>query len=71
MKKLKDMGASASAVGPRRKLMHAIDCFCQPFRVGAYSEKENVYKLRVEILSGFRAPEPPRKSKSLHRKSSP
>ncbi|KAM2568332.1 hypothetical protein TB2_008584 [Malus domestica] len=30
MKKLKDMGASASAVGPRRKLMHAIDCFCQP-----------------------------------------
>lgn len=28
MKKLKDMGANA--VGPRRKLMHAIDCFCQP-----------------------------------------
>lgn len=29
MKKLKDMGANA--VGPRRKLMHAIDCFCQPY----------------------------------------
>ncbi|XP_004303425.1 PREDICTED: uncharacterized protein LOC101310237 [Fragaria vesca subsp. vesca] len=28
MKKLKDMGANA--VGPRRKLMHAIECFCQP-----------------------------------------
>ncbi|KAH7512297.1 hypothetical protein FEM48_Zijuj12G0075700 [Ziziphus jujuba var. spinosa] len=28
MKKLKDMGAVA--VGPRRKLMHAIDCICQP-----------------------------------------
>lgn len=28
MKKLKDMGANA--VGPRRKLMHAIDCLCQP-----------------------------------------
>ncbi|KAL2458435.1 uncharacterized protein Fot_55705 [Forsythia ovata] len=28
MKKLKDMGAVA--VGPRRKLMHAIDCLCQP-----------------------------------------
>ncbi|XP_027352414.1 uncharacterized protein LOC113863155 [Abrus precatorius] len=28
MKKLKDMGASA--VGPRRKLIHAIDCVCQP-----------------------------------------
>ncbi|KAL8039908.1 hypothetical protein ABFX02_10G067200 [Erythranthe guttata] len=28
MKKLKDMGADA--VGPRRKLMHAIDCLCQP-----------------------------------------
>ncbi|XP_057973401.1 uncharacterized protein LOC131161573 [Malania oleifera] len=29
MKKLKDMGADA--VGPRRKLMHAIDCLCQPY----------------------------------------
>ncbi|KAI5679701.1 hypothetical protein M9H77_00928 [Catharanthus roseus] len=29
MKKLKDMGAVA--VGPRRKLMHAIDCLCQPY----------------------------------------
>lgn len=29
MKKLKDMGAVA--VGPRRKLMHAIDCICQPY----------------------------------------
>lgn len=29
MKKLKDMGANA--VGPRRKLMHAIDCLCQPY----------------------------------------
>lgn len=29
MKKLKDMGADA--VGPRRKLMHAIDCICQPY----------------------------------------
>ncbi|GAV57271.1 SAM_2 domain-containing protein [Cephalotus follicularis] len=29
MKKLKDMGADA--VGPRRKLMHAIDCVCQPY----------------------------------------
>ncbi|XXG81078.1 hypothetical protein AAC387_Pa09g1797 [Persea americana] len=28
MGKLKDMGANA--VGPRRKLMHAIDCLCQP-----------------------------------------
>lgn len=28
MKKLKDMGANA--VGPRRKLIHAIDCVCQP-----------------------------------------
>ncbi|KAI4300623.1 hypothetical protein L6164_033978 [Bauhinia variegata] len=28
MKKLKDMGASA--VGPRRKLIHAIECVCQP-----------------------------------------
>lgn len=28
MDKLKDMGADA--VGPRRKLMHAIDCLCQP-----------------------------------------
>ncbi|PIN06817.1 hypothetical protein CDL12_20625 [Handroanthus impetiginosus] len=28
MKKLKDMGADA--VGPRRKLMHAIDCVCEP-----------------------------------------
>ncbi|PON82397.1 Mitogen-activated protein kinase kinase kinase [Trema orientale] len=28
MKKLKDMGANA--VGPRRKLMHAMDCICQP-----------------------------------------
>ncbi|KAE9585329.1 putative NAD(+) ADP-ribosyltransferase [Lupinus albus] len=29
MKKLKDMGASA--VGPRRKLIHAIECVCQPY----------------------------------------
>ncbi|KAL4310377.1 hypothetical protein GQ457_01G014530 [Hibiscus cannabinus] len=29
MQKLKDMGADA--VGPRRKLIHAIDCVCQPF----------------------------------------
>ncbi|KAE8726617.1 Sulfotransferase 17 [Hibiscus syriacus] len=29
MQKLKDMGAHA--VGPRRKLIHAIDCICQPF----------------------------------------
>ncbi|GAB2295771.1 hypothetical protein Dimus_029926 [Dionaea muscipula] len=29
MKKLKDMGAHA--VGPRRKLIHAIDCLCQPY----------------------------------------
>ncbi|KAF7851994.1 hypothetical protein BT93_L1688 [Corymbia citriodora subsp. variegata] len=29
MKKLKDMGAAA--VGPRRKLMHAIDCVCDPY----------------------------------------
>ncbi|GMH23026.1 hypothetical protein Nepgr_024869 [Nepenthes gracilis] len=29
MKKLKDMGAHA--VGPRRKLMHAIDCLGQPY----------------------------------------
>ncbi|CAK9159423.1 unnamed protein product [Ilex paraguariensis] len=29
MKKLKDMGADA--VGPRRKLMHAIECLCQPY----------------------------------------
>ncbi|XP_022766892.1 uncharacterized protein LOC111311623 [Durio zibethinus] len=33
MQKLKDMGADA--VGPRRKLIHAIDCVCQPFRVEA------------------------------------
>ncbi|KAK7244733.1 hypothetical protein RIF29_39559 [Crotalaria pallida] len=29
MKKLKDMGASA--VGPRRKLIHAIECVCHPY----------------------------------------
>ena len=29
MNKLKDMGVDA--VGPRRKLMHAIDCICQPY----------------------------------------
>lgn len=29
MKKLKDMGAYA--VGPRRKLIHALDCVCQPY----------------------------------------
>ncbi|XP_058109986.1 uncharacterized protein LOC131253149 [Magnolia sinica] len=29
MHKLKDMGADA--VGPRRKLIHAIDCLCQPY----------------------------------------
>lgn len=33
MKKLKDMGANA--VGPRRKLMHAIDCLCEPSCFGA------------------------------------
>ncbi|CAL1372333.1 unnamed protein product [Linum trigynum] len=33
MKKLKDMGADA--VGPRRKLMHAIDCICQPYCFGS------------------------------------
>ncbi|XP_039022753.1 uncharacterized protein LOC120155246 [Hibiscus syriacus] len=33
MQKLKDMGAHA--VGPRRKLIHAIDCVCQPFSFGA------------------------------------
>ncbi|KAI3417747.1 SAM domain-containing protein [Psidium guajava] len=32
MKKLKDMGAAA--VGPRRKLMHAIDCVCDPYHRG-------------------------------------
>lgn len=34
MKKLKDMGADA--VGPRRKLIHAIDCICQPHCFGAH-----------------------------------
>ncbi|KAJ1390678.1 Sterile alpha motif domain [Sesbania bispinosa] len=34
MKKLKDMGSSA--VGPRRKLIHAIDCVCQPYCFEAY-----------------------------------
>lgn len=34
MKKLKDMGANA--VGPRRKLMHAIDCICQPYCFQAF-----------------------------------
>ncbi|KAJ4969838.1 hypothetical protein NE237_002937 [Protea cynaroides] len=29
MNKLKDMGADA--VGPRRKLIHALDCLCQPY----------------------------------------
>jgi len=29
MKKLKDMGANA--VGPRRKLIHAMDCVCHPY----------------------------------------
>ncbi|CAK8544199.1 unnamed protein product [Lathyrus sativus] len=29
MNKLKDMGANA--VGPRRKLIHAMDCVCQPY----------------------------------------
>ncbi|XVF07463.1 hypothetical protein REPUB_Repub06bG0141100 [Reevesia pubescens] len=33
MQKLKDMGADA--VGPRRKLIHAIDCVCQPIRFEA------------------------------------
>lgn len=33
MKKLKDMGANA--VGPRRKLMHAIDCVCEPYGLEA------------------------------------
>lgn len=33
MKKLKDMGVDA--VGPRRKLMHAIDCICEPSCFGA------------------------------------
>ncbi|XP_043691560.1 uncharacterized protein LOC122642194 [Telopea speciosissima] len=30
MSKLKDMGADA--VGPRRKLIHALDCLCQPYQ---------------------------------------
>ncbi|KAG8648781.1 uncharacterized protein LOC110620011 [Manihot esculenta] len=34
MQKLKDMGADA--VGPRRKLMHAIDCICQPYCFESY-----------------------------------
>lgn len=36
MKRLKDMGVNA--VGPRRKLLHAIDCICQPdcFRPSKY-----------------------------------
>ncbi|KAK1322020.1 hypothetical protein QJS10_CPA03g00644 [Acorus calamus] len=34
MGKLKDMGANA--VGPRRKLIHAIDCICQPFKLHAF-----------------------------------
>ena len=34
MKKLKDMGADA--VGPRRKLIHAIDCICQPHCFGTH-----------------------------------
>lgn len=34
MKKLKDMGANA--VGPRRKLIHAIDCVCQPYCFEAF-----------------------------------
>ncbi|CAN0927564.1 hypothetical protein LINGRAHAP2_LOCUS35980 [Linum grandiflorum] len=33
MNKLKDMGVDA--VGPRRKLMHAIDCICQPYCFGS------------------------------------
>lgn len=33
MKKLKDMGANP--VGPRRKLIHAIDCVCQPYGLEA------------------------------------
>lgn len=33
MKKLKDMGANA--VGPRRKLIHAINCVCQPYGLEA------------------------------------
>lgn len=34
MKKLKDMGAVP--VGPRRKLMHALDCVCQPYCFEAF-----------------------------------
>ncbi|XVF76017.1 hypothetical protein PTKIN_Ptkin13bG0233900 [Pterospermum kingtungense] len=33
MQKLKDMGADA--VGPRRKLIHAIDCVCQSYHLDA------------------------------------
>ncbi|XAR69858.1 hypothetical protein NMG60_11001601 [Bertholletia excelsa] len=41
MSKLKDMGADA--VGPRRKLMHAIDCLCQPycFEASRISQENN------------------------------
>ncbi|KNA06878.1 hypothetical protein SOVF_177020 [Spinacia oleracea] len=42
MKKLKDMGAHA--VGPRRKLIHAIDCVCQPYSYAPY--KNFHYRLR-------------------------
>ncbi|XP_038880855.1 uncharacterized protein LOC120072539 [Benincasa hispida] len=38
MKKLKDMGANA--VGPRRKLIHAIECVCQPYNSETF---ERVY----------------------------
>lgn len=40
MKKLKDMGANA--VGPRRKLIHAIECVCQPYSSETF---ERVYGL--------------------------
>ncbi|XP_047318858.1 uncharacterized protein LOC124922172 [Impatiens glandulifera] len=39
MEKLKDMGAHA--VGPRRKLMHAIDCLCQPHCFEAFRRIES------------------------------
>ncbi|XP_023543171.1 uncharacterized protein LOC111803122 isoform X1 [Cucurbita pepo subsp. pepo] len=40
MKKLKDMGANA--VGPRRKLIHAIECVCQPYSSETF---EPVYEI--------------------------
>lgn len=40
MNKLKDMGANA--VGPRRKLIHAIECVCQPYNSEPF---ERVYRI--------------------------